>query len=264
VAIRSSAALAAAAFLAGCGEEAEAPPPPAEAVQAAAQPQGPPACEERRFEESRFTACRYDPKRHRLELIGEDEAGPLRSFARLEQHLGTRAETLLFAMNAGMYDEEGRPIGLYVADGKQIRSINLNDGPGNFHMKPNGVFTVDAQGRAAVIPSDRFAAVKANPHWANQSGPMLVIAGKIHPQFAADGPSRHVRNGVGTDGSGAAWFAISEDVVSLGRFARFFRDELGAHDALFLDGAVSSLWDAPAGRQDGYSELGPLVAVFRR
>jgi uncharacterized protein YigE (DUF2233 family) len=191
-----------------------------------------------------------------------DPAGaPLRSFAALETHLGPRASKLLFAMNAGMYDEAGKPIGLYVEDGKQRKPVNLRDGPGNFHLKPNGVFAVDRAGRASVIASERFKPGSAR--WATQSGPMLLVSGKLHPRFDSDGPSRLLRNGVGADGSGGAWFAISEEGVSFGRFARFFRDELGCRDALFLDGSVSSLWDAPAERQDAYPNLGPLVAVFR-
>ena len=61
-----------------------------------------------------------------------------------------------------------------------------------------------------------------------------------------------------------AWFAISDEPVSFGRLARFFRDSLGCRNALYLDGGVSSLWDRPAGRRDSYSRLGPLVAVFER
>jgi uncharacterized protein YigE (DUF2233 family) len=179
----------------------------------------------------------------------------------LERHLGARAAALRFAMNAGMYDEEGRPIGLYVEKGEQRRALNLRDGPGNFHLKPNGVFWVDRKGRVAVTASDRYKPGKAQ--WATQSGPMLVIDGKPHPEFTANGESRLIRNGVGVSGPDTAWFAISEEGVSFGRFARFFRDALGCRDALFLDGTVSSLWDPVAGRQDGYPSLGPIVAVFR-
>jgi uncharacterized protein YigE (DUF2233 family) len=166
-------------------------------------------------------------------------------------------------MNAGMYDEQGRPIGLYVEDGVTRRRLNLRAGPGNFHLLPNGVFAVDDRGRVSVTPSKLFAK-KARPvRWATQSGPMLLIAGKLHPRFDADGPSRLVRNGVGVAGPGTAWFAISEEGVSFGRFARLFRDELGCTDALYLDGTVSSLWDPGAGRRDAYSSLGPMIAVFR-
>jgi uncharacterized protein YigE (DUF2233 family) len=40
---------------------------------------------------------------------------------------------------------------------------------------------------------------------------------------------------------GRAFFMISNDAVSFGRFARFLRDGLGCPDILFLDGSVSSL-----------------------
>jgi uncharacterized protein YigE (DUF2233 family) len=46
--------------------------------------------------------------------------------------------------------------------------------------------------------------------------------------------------------------------------ARLLRDSLGCRDALYLDGAVSSLWDRPAGRRDRRAELGPMVLVFSR
>jgi uncharacterized protein YigE (DUF2233 family) len=52
--------------------------------------------------------------------------------------------------------------------------------------------------------------------------------------------------------------------VSFGRFARFFLDVLNCRNALYLDGGVSSLWDRGAGRQDRYSSLGPMIAIFRK
>jgi uncharacterized protein YigE (DUF2233 family) len=188
---------------------------------------------------------------------------PLRSFEALEARLGPGAAGLRFAVNAGMYDESGRPIGLYVEEGSTRRRLNLRDGPGNFHLKPNGVFAVDDRGRVSVTTSADFAEAAPKVRWATQSGPMLVIGGRLHPRFDSDGPSRLVRNGVGVAGPGTAWFAISEEGVSFGRFARFFRDALGCTDALYLDGTVSSLWDPGGGRQDGYSSLGPMIAVFR-
>jgi uncharacterized protein YigE (DUF2233 family) len=220
------------------------------------------ACEERTFEGSAFTLCKYDSSKHRIKMFVEGEDGqPLRSFEALEAHLGQRASTLLFAMNGGMYDEEGRPIGLYVEDGKQIRAVNLRQGGGNFHLMPNGVFAVDQKGRPSVVPSKDFK--MDEPRWATQSGPMLVIAGKLHPAFDPNGESVNIRNGVGACGETVAWFAISDEPVSFGRFARLFRDDLGCPNALFLDGAVSSLWEAGA-RQDVRAPLGPMVAVFKR
>ena len=219
------------------------------------------ACERIEFEGSRFTACRYRRGEHRIELLLDPGGRPLRSLAALERHLGPRAETLRFAMNAGMYDRGGRPIGLYIEDGNERRALNTRNASGNFHLKPNGVFTVDADGRVAVVPSDDYEP-SDTIRWATQSGPMLVIEGALHPRFSENGTSLHVRNGVGVANADTAWFAISDEPVSFGRFARLFRDRLGCPNALFLDGAVSSLWDRPAGRRDAYPSLGPLVAVF--
>ncbi|HEY0115499.1 MAG TPA: phosphodiester glycosidase family protein [Allosphingosinicella sp.] len=223
---------------------------------------GPSACEFIEFEGSRFTACRYRRGEDRIELVLDPGGRRLRSLAALQAHLGPRAEALRFAMNAGMYDRAGRPIGLYVEEGRERRAINTRNASGNFHLKPNGVFSVDADGRVAVTVSERFRG-GAQVRWATQSGPMLVIDGALHPRFSENGASLHVRNGVGVADPDTAWFAISEEPVSFGRFARLFRDRLGCRNALFLDGAVSSLWDRPAGRLDAYPALGPLVAVFR-
>ena len=219
-------------------------------------------CETRTFEGSRLTACRYDSARHRIALVGARDGKALRGFTALESSLGAEAEKLLFAMNAGMFDEDGLPIGLHVEKGRELHAINLRDGPGNFHMKPNGVFAVDEAGKVSIVPSDSWGERKAQ--FASQSGPMLLIGGKLHPRIQADGPSLYIRNGVCTADGRSAWFAISEDPVSFGRFARFLRDGLGCRDALFFDGAVSSLWDPGAGRMDRGYAIGPMVAIFRR
>ena len=188
----------------------------------------------------------------------------MRSFERLQAALGPRAAALRFAMNAGMYDETGRPIGLHVEAGKQVRRLNRASGGGNFGMKPNGVFAVDENGRVEIATTEDWAARPRRASWATQSGPMLVIQGRLHPRFQANGPSLNIRNGVGVDSRATAWFVISDDPVSFGRFARFFRDGLGCRDALYLDGAVSSLWEPATARRDQRAELGPMILVFRR
>jgi uncharacterized protein YigE (DUF2233 family) len=53
---------------------------------------------------------------------------------------------------------------------------------------------------------------------------MLVIDGAIHPRFLPDGSSKFIRNGVGVSADGTVVFAITRDRVSLGTFARLFRD----------------------------------------
>jgi len=181
------------------------------------QPQS--SCSQQLFEGSRFTVC--DPGKGEIKLFaaGRDEA-PVRQLGDLEQLLGSRAERVAFAMNAGMYDEEGRPIGLAIVDGKQKHAINRNKGGGNFHLMPNGVFQVRKDGRAEIVTSKAW---RPSPtiRFASQSGPMLVIDGKLHPAFEPDGTSRYVRNGVGIAPNGLPLFVISEEPVSFGKFARF-------------------------------------------
>ncbi len=243
--------------LTGCGrnEGAEAPQPAQTIEQVAPAP----ACEAKTFEGSAFTVCRFDADRERIELIEGT-----RSLAEVEAWLGDRARQVKFAMNAGMYDEEGRPIGLFVTDGKVGKRLNLRSGSGNFHLLPNGVFAQDKKGDLSITPSPKFAERVPMARWATQSGPMLLIDGKVHPKFDADGPSQLIRNGVGVRDPRTAYFVISEEPVSFGRFARFFRDGLGCADALYLDGTVSSLWDPAGARQDAYSSLGPILVVFAK
>ena len=220
------------------------------------------ACEQRSFEGSRFTVCTYDAARDTLRLAWRGKDGnALRSLTALETALGAEGRQVRFATNAGMYDEEGAPIGLYVAAGERLKQLNRRSGPGNFHLLPNGVFAVDQRGQVSVTATPDFDA--AGKKWATQSGPMLVIGGRLHPKFDADGPSRLIRNGVGVRNPRTAYFVISEEGVSFGRFARFFRDALGCADALYLDGTVSSLWDPAAGRQDPYAGLGPILVVLK-
>jgi uncharacterized protein YigE (DUF2233 family) len=237
-------------LLAGCSDGA---------APAAAPP--PSGCDSRSFEEIRFTVC--SAKGGSVEVRTSAANGvPYRGFVELEQALGAKAGRVAFAMNAGMFDEEGRAIGLLVEDGKQLRAINRREGSGNFHLMPNGVFLVRRDGSAAVVTGAAYKPAK-DVLFATQSGPMLLVGGKLHPKFDEDGQSRTIRNGVGIAPDGTPVFVISEDLVSFGKMARFFRDALKARNALYFDGSVSSLWNPANGRRDAHVPLGPLVVVLK-
>lgn len=218
-------------------------------------------CASRMFEGSRFTICPANGAA--IEVFTADASGvPFRSFAKLEAALGKRGERVAFGMNAGMFDEEGDAIGLLIERGEQLHRINRRGGGGNFGLLPNGVFVIRSDGTAQVVATTRFKP-DDDTAFSTQSGPMLVIEGDLHPAFEPDGESRNIRNGVGIGPGGMPVFAISEDVVSFGKFARLFRDEIKAKNALYFDGSVSSLWDPANGRRDARAELGPLVVAFR-
>lgn len=219
------------------------------------------ACEVRSFERSGFTVC--SAKGGAVEIRTSNNAGhAFRGFAELDAALGARTARVAFAMNAGMFDNEGHAIGLLVEDEKTLHQINRNQGGGSFHLMPNGVFLVRKDGRAEVVASDAFKPAESIA-FATQSGPMLVIDGKMHPKFDADGTSRYIRNGVGIAPDGTPLFVISNDLVSFGKLARFFHDGLKTRNALYFDGSVSSLWDPANGRRDVHAPLGPMVVVFK-
>lgn len=222
-------------------------------------------CEVMRFEDANFTVCTFDSRLDDLRLVwtGKDGAA-LRRFDALADDLGKDAERVRFAMNAGMFNDEGAPIGLYIENGKERHAINTADGPGNFHMKPNGIFSLDADGSVHVDMTGPYLARNPSPLWATQSGPMLVMGGTLHPEIQEDGSSRYVRNGVGRFDDHTAYFAISSSPVSFGKFARLFRDKLKCADALFFDGSVSSLWAPALKREDDGHEIGPIVLVSAR
>jgi uncharacterized protein YigE (DUF2233 family) len=209
-----------------------------------------------------FTVCTVDLRRERVRLfwLGSDGL-PYSSLGTLADRQGAR---LSFAMNAGMYDKGQAPVGLYVEEGREMKGVSTANGPGNFHLKPNGVFYVKGE-RAGVLDTGHYLKARLRPDFATQSGPMLVIDGQIHPKISADGPSQKIRNGVGVRDDGrVAVFAISEHPVTFGAFARLFRDDLGCRNALFLDGSVSSLYAPALKRSDISRPLGPMVGAVAR
>ncbi|MEZ5946172.1 MAG: phosphodiester glycosidase family protein [Hyphomonas sp.] len=236
------------AFLAGCREEAE------------------PSCAAIRFEDQPFTVCHFDAGDPGLALFHTHPDGaPYGDFDRLAEEVSSTGGTLVFAMNAGMYHEDRRPVGLYVEDGEQAAGLVTRAGPGNFGMLPNGVFWIDENGAAHISETLAYEEVSPAARYASQSGPMLVIGGALHPSFNEDGTSRKRRNGAGISADGrTVWFAISDAPVNFHTFARLFRDELGTSDALYFDGVVSRLYAPELARDDGGADMGPIVGVVRR
>ncbi len=164
-------------------------------------------------------------------------------------------------MNGGMFGQDHGPVGLFVANGEARHTLNLRDGDGNFHLKPNGVFWLDTRGIAHVTVSEGFDADRSPVMFATQSGPMLLIDGTVHPEFRPDSTNKLVRNAVGVSSNGdTVHLVISQGAVRFHDLATLFRDKLACEDALFLDATVSKLWtdgDVPT------SNFGAIIAVTR-
>ncbi|HZB39303.1 MAG TPA: phosphodiester glycosidase family protein [Beijerinckiaceae bacterium] len=224
----------------------------------AQSPSGP--CRPFLYEDARYTVCTIDLRKYQLKLFWRAPDGePYNSFERLAQ----AHRDLAFAMNAGMYHKDWSPVGLYVEDGRELKKANTANGPGNFHMKPNGVFYANTDS-AGVAETGRYLRQKPKAEIATQSGPMLVIDGRIHPKISEEGVSRKMRNGVGVRNGKTVVFAISEELVTFGQFARLFRDALGCSNALFLDGSVSSLYAPALNRADARWPMGPIIGAVER
>lgn len=235
----------------------------AEPGLAVSPPAGHALCRPLTHEGAGYVLCEIDLRREELRLFWKAPDGqPYGSLARLAE-----AQTdplLLAATNAGMYDPDQAPVGLYVENGRRLKAANTMDGEGNFHLKPNGVFYV-ARGEAGILETGEYLRRKPAADIATQSGPMLVIDGLIHPKISEDGPSRKLRNGVGVRDGRTVFLAISDGPVSFGAFARLFRDALGCRNALFLDGSISGLYAPELGRRDAaLKPLGPMIGIVAR
>lgn len=218
-------------------------------------------CRDLSYEGNDYTVCDVDVTREDLRLFLRNDKGvPFGQFTAIERAL-PEGQTLSFAMNAGMYHADRRPVGLYV-EGEQTEGRLLTGASkGNFGLLPNGVFCV-RDGRADVIETRAFEQARPNCTYASQSGPMLVIDGDLHPRFLPDSTSRFLRNGVGTSPDGQrAVFAISNNSVTFHEFATLFRDHLGLPNALFFDGKVSRLHAPSLDRSDPGFWVGPIVGV---
>ncbi len=210
-----------------------------------------------------FTVCRVNLKLEQLELFWRDAAGrPFREFSALREALLLEGKQLIFAVNAGMYQPNFSPVGLFVAQGRELVPLNRHVGSGNFSQQPNGVFLVE-DGSARVMTTEEYAGEHPRPLLATQSGPMLVHNGEITTSAVMSPNStwRKIRNGVCAPSSDSAAFVISDAPVTFYEFASFFREALHCREALYLDGTVSSLYAPSLNREDRGSDMGPILGV---
>ncbi|MEA3174254.1 MAG: hypothetical protein QOF42_1665 [Gammaproteobacteria bacterium] len=209
------------------------------------------------------SACRVDLNNEQLRLFWRDGSGqPYRQFSSLRDALGKQGSKLLFAVNAGMYKPDFSPVGLFVADGQELVPLNRHVGSGNFSQQPNGVFLVDGNS-ARVLTTEDYGQQKPRASFATQSGPMLVHEGEITTSEVMNPKSqwRKIRNGVCAPAPNQVAFVISDEPVSFFEFAGYFRDHLHCREALYLDGTISSLYSPQLGRDDHFSDMGPMLGV---
>lgn len=204
------------------------------------------------FDSQSYFTVTVDTRREDIELYwhNPDNDEPFGGIEALRAWTEGKGRPLAFATNAGIYDRDFRPLGLYVENGKTVVPLNLAHGnprSGNFSLLPNGVFAIYDDGSAEVRTSEAFRAAARKPRWATQSGPMLVIDGEINAHFDDGSDSMKWRSGVCARNAHEVVFAVSRAPVNFHSFARLFRDQIGCRDALFLDGTISQAFTPASG-----------------
>jgi uncharacterized protein YigE (DUF2233 family) len=195
-------------------------------------------------------------------FLRRPDGTPLGSLGNLRDWLASIGQRLVFATNAGMFTPARTPVGLYVEEGRELVSLNTHEDSGNFFLKPNAVFFL-TETQAGILESHAYKSLAPEKVlYATQSGPALVIQGKLHPAFREGSKNRaDRRSGVGILAPDKVVFAIANQPVNLHEFASFFRDELGCQDALYLDGVVSRMYLPALGREELDGDFGAMMAI---
>ena len=198
-----------------------------------------------------------DLKKQNLKLYWKNDKGELfKNFKNLKTWTKSKNEKLVFAMNGGMYMEDRTPLGLYIENGVEKKKINkVKEAFGNFYLQPNGIFYITKNNKGFVCQTDSFE--NKNIKHATQSGPMLVIDGKIHSKLTKGSKNLNIRNGVGILPNNKVVFAMSKEKINFYDFANYFKS-LGCKNALYLDGYVSRTY-LP---EKGYNFLGGKFGVI--
>lgn len=207
-----------------------------------------------------YVSYRLDPQRQLLRLYWRDAHGRrYGNLGDLRTGLEARDQCLDFAMNGGMFAPGYGPQGLFIEDGKTRAALDTATGMGNFYLKPNGVFYLSTDRHAHIVPTAAFRP-DGRVAYATQSGPLLVIDGRIHPAFRPGSANVQVRNGVGLLPDGRVLLAMSKGKVNFYDFADYFR-RAGCRQALYLDGFVSRAYAPAAGWTQLDGDFGVIIGI---
>lgn len=192
--------------------------------------------------DNQFVSFVADPQKGNIRFFWKNEKGHnYGNFQRIKNKMETVAKSLIFSTNGGMYDKDHKPNGLYIENGIVLTPINrTKNGYGNFYLQPNGVFSITNNGKADIRATNELKSYK-NIKYATQSGPMLLINGKIHQKFNKGSKHKNIRNGVGLLPNGNILFVMSKAKINFYDFASFFKLK-GCEDALYLDGFISKTY----------------------
>jgi len=217
-----------------------------------------------RYNQVSINTCIIDPQQDALRMYWKDGNGAVfGTFSALRAWLRPQGKDLTCATNAGIYDKDHRPLGLYIENGVTLRKLNTRQNAyGNFYLQPNGVFIVaEKQARivdTASVDNDRTRWL-SDALYATQSGPIMLRNGEINTAFDPASINLFVRNAVCIDPAQKVILAMARNPITFYDFAQFLRDKLHCVDALYLDGNISRIY--PSLEADIGPSFGAIIAV---
>jgi uncharacterized protein YigE (DUF2233 family) len=215
------------------------------------------------YPDSKIISYVVNLEEQELQFFWKDDSGKFfKNHGNLKTWLNSQNIELVFAMNGGMYNKDFSPQGLYIEKGKELAKLDtLNKGYGNFYLQPNGVFYLSKNKKAGVCRTADFN--NENVEYATQSGPMLLIDGKIHSALTEGSKNLHIRNGVGILRDGSILFAMSQERMNFYDFAAFFKKK-ECKNALYLDGFVSRTYLPSKNWKQKAGDLGVIIAEVKK
>ena len=214
------------------------------------------------YTDNSFVIYKVDTKKQDLKLFLKDENGQnFGSIENLKLWIEKKNLKLNFAMNGGMYKKDYSPQGLYIEKKKNVVPLDMTKAAGNFYLKPNGVFYLTTDNTAKICTTELFRN-NGKIKYATQSGPMLLIDGKIHSDFKEGSSNLNIRNGVGILPDGKVVFVLSKKEINFYDFANYFKS-LGCKNALYLDGFVSRAYVPSENWIQTDGNFGVLFAVTK-
>lgn len=193
---------------------------------------------------ARLTAILFSSKSYALRVVDSTSPGQTKLASSLSE------SGCIAGVNGGYFQEDFRPVGLVIVDGKEIHPLE------NAKLLA-GVVSWNGS-RVEIVRSSKFTR-SADIRQAIQCGPMLVEGG--HPTTGLNSERTARRTIVATDGHGQ-WALIYLTSVTLADAARILTTPGALGDwtpstALNLDGGSSSgLWAATSPEPVSLAEFG--------
>ncbi|SUO97149.1 phosphodiester glycosidase family protein [Suttonella ornithocola] len=199
-----------------------------------------------------------------VRLIWQDEKG--KNYAHLSTALfalESNGFQVAMIMNAGIYNTNYMPAGLWIEKGKTLRTLNTEKGKGNFHIQPNGIFWIK-QNKVGITSTEKWKKSTISAEYAVQSGPMLLINGEINPRFVKNLHSPYKRNAVCVTRNHSLYFIMTTtyrtEWPSFYQLAEALK-HFGCYQALYLDGSISEYYMPNISRGFHWKPFVGMIAV---